>query len=312
MKIKTNLPRVMAIMAVLGIISVFSCKKESSSKNNVSDTEAVITASSESAQAESVFDDVFDNVAGVDDATAGVDLGLYGSTGFGIFNEQAGNGSVSTPGIGTNSTEQIIRRCFTVTVDPREPGVFPKTVTIDFGTGCESRHHVRKGKIIITYTGKLHIPGSKAITTFDNYYIDSFKVEGTHTLENTSSPGGNERSFTVTISDAKITNTNNGEWVGWSSTKVFTQVEGNSTPWWPVDDVFNISGSTNGESSSGKTWSAEITDPLVKKFTCRWIVDGTIKIKLNDTEGVLEYGDGDCDNTATITVNGETRTITLR
>ena len=85
MKIKTNLPRVLAIMAVLGIISVFSCKKESSSKNNVSDTEAVITASSESAQAESVFDDVFDNVAGVDDATAGVDLGLYGSTGFGII-----------------------------------------------------------------------------------------------------------------------------------------------------------------------------------------------------------------------------------
>jgi hypothetical protein len=57
---------------------------------------------------------------------------------------------------------------------------------------------------------------------------------------------------------------------------------------------------------------AEVTSPLVKAFTCRWISKGTVKIRVNDTVGLLDYGNGDCDNEATLTVNGTSRTIKLR
>jgi hypothetical protein len=57
---------------------------------------------------------------------------------------------------------------------------------------------------------------------------------------------------------------------------------------------------------------AEVAEPLVKAFTCRWISKGVLRIKLNDTVGLLNFGNGTCDNEARLTVNGETRTIKLR
>jgi hypothetical protein len=305
MKIKNQLWQVGTVIALTTIISFNSCKKENQA-DSPNDAEAVFKASADDAVMEDHFNSVFDDVAGVDDATAGEDIGLYGSDGFGVFANRVNIGG------NVEFTGQNTVRCFTVTIEPRDRGVFPKTVIIDFGTGCTIRGHERKGQIITVYTGRLHIPGNKATTSFENYYIDSFKIEGTHVLENSSSPGSNRRSFTTKIENAKVTNVNSGNWVGWNSEKVFTQVEGNGTPWWPNDDVFHISGSSSGEWSTGKSWRAETTDPLVKKFGCKWIVDGTIRFKVNNTEGILEYGDGTCDNAATVTVNGHTRTIRLR
>ncbi len=303
MKMKTKLTRAVLLLTAMGSLTFVSCKKEKNPSSGNTNTEAVAAASEDDAVLESTFNEAFDDASGIDDASAGEDIGLYGSGGFGIFSQvnPVGTGDV------VNSPQG---RCFTVTVEPMARGVFPKTVTIDFGTGCEVRGHLRKGKIIITYSGKLHIPGSKAVTTFDNYYLDSFKIEGKHTLENTSS--NNQRSFTVTIEEGKVTNVNSGKWCKWNSTRNITQIEGNGTPFWPLDDIFRITGSTRGECSDGKSWTAETTEPLIKKFTCRWIVKGIIKITVNNTTGELNYGDGTCDNKATVTINGEVRVIRLR
>jgi hypothetical protein len=52
-------------------------------------------------------------------------------------------------------------------------------------------------------------------------------------------------------------------------------------------------------------------EPLLKKMSCRWIVSGTIEMQAGENLVILDYGDGECDNIATITVNGETTEITL-
>jgi hypothetical protein len=62
---------------------------------------------------------------------------------------------------------------------------------------------------------------------------------------------------------------------------------------------------------AGNTWSSVILDPLIKKFTCRWIVKGTKRITRNNHLGILDYGNGDCDNQAVLTINGVAHTITL-
>lgn len=287
------------------LLLMVSCQKDKSTNIDTTDMESLVTASTEELTQESTFNEVFDDVTGIDDATAGEDLGIYGIDGDGIFTGQATGNSI-------DQVNQPIARCFTVTVTPREKGVFPKTVTLDFGTGCEVRGHLRKGKIITVYTGRLHVPGSKAVTSFDNFTIDSFKIEGKHTVQNTTSPGSNQRSFTTTVENARITNVNNGNWCAWNSNRTLKQVEGNGTPFFPKDDIFSITGTRSGECSNGKSRKSEIIEPLVKKFACKWIVKGVVKISLNNTVGLIDFGDGTCDNKATLTADGVSRAISLR
>lgn len=294
-------PGLMTAMLLLMV----SCQKDKSTNIVTTDIESLVTASSDELTQESTFNEVFDDVTGIDDATAGEDLGIYGAAGDGIFTGQATSG-------GSDQLNEPSVKCFTVTVTPRERGVFPKTVTIDFGNGCEVRGHLRKGKIITVYTGRLHVPGSKALTSFDNFSIDSFKLEGKHTVQNTTSPGSNQRSFTTTVENARLTNVNNGNWCGWNSKRIMTQVEGNGTPFFPKDDIFSIKGTRSGECSNGKSRTSEIIEPLVKKFACKWIVKGVVKISLNNTVGFLDFGDGTCDNKATLTMDGVSRAISLR
>ncbi|MGH2648266.1 MAG: hypothetical protein ACRDE8_11890 [Ginsengibacter sp.] len=88
-------------------------------------------------------------------------------------------------------------------------------------------------------------------------------------------------------------------------------MEGNGTPFYPLDDKFEITGNASGSNSNGNTWTSEIIDPLIKRFTCPWRVKGTVNITRGATMAVLDYGDGSCDNKTTITINGITDIITL-
>jgi hypothetical protein len=116
---------------------------------------------------------------------------MYGATGFGLFPSEPNN-----PGAG---------RCFTVTVTPKERGVFPKTVVLDFGDGCQMNGKLRKGKIITVYSGPLHKPGNKAVTEFNGYQVDNRRISGRHVIENTTLPGSNQRQFTRTY-ETKVLN----------------------------------------------------------------------------------------------------------
>ena len=272
-----------------------SCQKEDSNS-------AEIPANVQEATANEVdftetFDDVFNNTAGIDGTSAGEDLGMYGAIGFGLFPSEPNN-----PGAG---------RCFTVTVTPKERGVFPKTVVLDFGDGCQMNGKLRKGKIITVYSGPLHKPGNKAVTEFNGYQVDNRKISGRHVIENTTLPGSNQRQFTRTY-ETKVLNLETQVWRQWAGTTTMTQVEGNGTPLWPGDDIFQFTGSRKGENSLGRSWTAVVTTPLIKSFTCKWISKGVIKISVNDQNGTLDYGNGSCDDEATITVNGVSKTIKLR
>lgn len=291
---KMRSPWLLAATALL--LFMASCQKEDSVSSEIPAT--VAEASANEVEFTETFDDVLDNTAGIDAASAaGEELGMYGASGFGLFPTEANN--------------PVTGRCFTITVTPKERGVFPKTVVLDFGTGCEMNGHVRKGKIITVYSGPLHKPGSKAVTEFDGYQVDNRKINGRHVIENTTLPGSNQRQFTRTY-QTKVTNTEDNSWRMWNGTTTMTQIEGNGTPLWPKDDIFQFTGSRKGENSNGRSWTAEVTTPLIKAFTCRWISKGVVKITVNDKIGTLDYGNGECDNEATLTVNGVSRTVKLR
>jgi hypothetical protein len=283
------------------------CKKENSDTLSSQEEEQAATYSTESEiESEVAFNDVFDNVMGVNSEV--------GTGGVGIFGRVASSQNGRTSGVDS------VPPCVNVTIVPQTPGVFPKTVTIDFGSGCFSHGHLRSGKIKTVYTGRLFIPGNSATTTFENYKIDSVLVEGTHKITNTtaSTPGANQRQFKIEVIDAKLTKPN-GNYVQWNTVRTNTQIEGNGSVA-PQDDIFKITGIANGKVKRANIivlWNAEITEPLIKKFVCRWISKGRVRTVRQGLPAntpwvaILDYGAGNCDNQATLTINGNSHQITL-
>jgi hypothetical protein len=299
-----TLPRLLngLLATVMVTALVFSaCKKQDDNSSGAEGKEefARVTAQSD-ATAEEVFDDVFNNVLGVSS-----EVGIGGTGVFGRVDVSSGS---------TNRVEGVdSTTCYAVTTKQLSAIRFPLQITIDFGSGCTGRDgRTRKGKIIVTYTGHLIIPGNSATTTFDGYYIEGIKVEGTHKLTNTGT--ADKKSYTTQITNAKLSQSN-GNYMLWSSERTVTQIEGGSTPLIGLDDAYNMTGQAGGSvQKDGKyfQWSTAITSPLTKRFTCRWIAKGTLNLKKgNDAVAVLDYGSGICDNKATFTVNGAVHEITL-
>jgi len=301
----SSIAKVAARVLVFSAITFVACKKDNSSSDatNVDDATYANNTTESDAEADIVFDDVFDNVIGTSDEV--------GMSGVGVLS--AGSTS-STENVTIGQYGVDSAACFTITVTSvNPPARFPLKIVVDFGSGCTGRDgRTRKGKIITIYTKRLVEPGAKATTTFDGYYVNDVKVEGTHIVENLSIQ--DKRIFHTQVISAKLTKPN-GNYTEWSNDKTIEQTDGLGTPFWPIDDVFTISGQANGTLHRGSEfmqWSHIISKPLVKKFSCRWIVKGEITIKKGSKPvAYLDYGSGDCDNKATITVNGVVREITL-
>ncbi len=279
----------------------FSCSKETSSTNTDAQEQELAQASTEaSGEAENIFSETFDDVMGVNN-----DVGMEGS---GVF-------------YGRPDTLNPALRCFTVTITHPNNTPFPVRVVIDFGnTGCPGPDgHIRRGKIISEYTDRLLNPGAMAVTTFDGFYIDSVKVEGTHKITNTSQPPNIVRRYRIEVIDGKLTKPS-GNYIEWNSSRSVLQIDGMATPT-PRDDVYKIyDGTATGKLRRGNLlvrWESTITEPLIRRVSCRWIVKGVIKtVRANlpansHWVSFLNFGNGDCDNQATLTVNGHTFQITL-
>jgi hypothetical protein len=295
MKKTTLLSKIALPVLLSGAVFFTACNKEATVITPAQEL-ATIESTQEDSEADLAYDDVFNNTMGIGNE-AGDDLGF--TSGVGVFGRTDGSGVIGR-------TE----RCFTVSVAPVDPGKFPKTVTLDFKTGCQGPDgKIRKGKIITVFSGPMRIPGSKATTTFDGYMVDSMKVEGTHEVVNNST--SNNQILTTKVIGGKLTWLG-GRWVKWGSVRTIAQIEGNGTPAFPRDDVFRITGSGRGENSRGKSWAHEIAEPLIKKFVCRWISKGVLRVRLNDVVASLNYGNGECDNKAVLTINNKTIEITLR
>lgn len=306
-----NLTRLTAAALVFfAAFTLFACNKDKSETQNAQDEEQASVATSEAdAEAEVVFNGVFDDVMGVNN-----DVGIAGT---GVFGGRVASGELSP--MRTDS----LARCFTVTITRPTANPFPVRVVVDFGTsGCLGRDgHTRYGKVITEYTNRLLIPGAIAVTTFDGYRVDSISVQGTHKIQNTTNPLNVQqvRQFTVDVTNAKLSKPN-GNFTEWNSHKVMTQLEGLFSAL-PIDDIFKLEGYANGRVRRGALiviWRTEITEPLIKKFACPWISKGIIRVfrgtnadPNNPWTASLNYGAGTCDNKALLTVNGVTREITL-
>ena len=215
----------------------------------------------------------------------------------------APNGPGSTPGGPQVSGERIIT-IEQVDGESDYPG-FPKLITIQFINWQVGQGRIKNGTIYIYITGPLRLPNTTRIITFEDFTIDGNLIEGTKTISNID--GIN---FSITLEGGKITFTD-GTFITREMERNREWIVGLETPFFIWDDEFLITGFSSGINRDGVEYNHTIVAPLHKKMSCRWFVSGTIEMQNGDNLVILDYGDGECDNIATITVNGETTEITL-
>jgi hypothetical protein len=195
--------------------------------------------------------------------------------------------------------------CPTITLDTMST---PHKMILDFGaTNCIGADgKTRRGQIIITWTGRYREAGTIITHTYVDFFQNDNKIEGTKTVTNNGINNAGHLYFSVIITNAKITKTN-GKVISWNSNRTREWIQGANTPT-ISDDIYNITGSASGTDGNGNAFSVNITKALNVDFGCQYhLTSGTIEITpAGKPTRVVDYGNGSCDDDATITVGKKT------
>jgi hypothetical protein len=263
-------------LAVVMVVCTTACQEESANPGQL--TESVLLSAENEAVVESAFEDVDD----------------IGYESF-FYIEEGGKMAVR---------EDSPLSCAIRTHDRDN-----KTITIDFGEGCEGPHgRVRSGKIIITYTDRMYVPGSVVITTFDNYMCDGKQIEGTRTRTNISASVNDNLRFSIQLENGKVTWEDESfatREADWEISRIRTSN--------PINDERIRTGAASGVNRDGLGYTVTITKAIVWKRGCLPMhgvmipVEGTkVRVMEDGSSYTIDYGDGTCDNLVSITKDGVT------
>ncbi|MFI5148931.1 MAG: hypothetical protein ACHQRM_04305 [Bacteroidia bacterium] len=216
--------------------------------------------------------------------------------------QQADVNSVPGPGIYTG--------CGTVTVVPALPStVYPKTMTVNYGpTDCQGPDGaMRKGQLIMTFTGNYRDSLTFITISPVNYYFNDVAVNGTFTIRNKGMNSLGHPCFTETVSGGTCTSSTMN--VTWNANFTKEWMVGSSTPY-IFDDVYQISGTATGISTDNNSFAVYITAPLQFSLSCPWIEKGNLYLNpANIAHRYIDFGTGTCDNQADVWIFGTKMTL---
>lgn len=206
----------------------------------------------------------------------------------------------SSAGRSPQETQDFLPECVTVT----------STVTggnwesiIDFGTtGCTMPNgNILKGIITVTGTTDFAAMSQTINYSFDNFYHNNRLVEGDKYVERVLENANGNPEAAIEL-DLSVTFPN-GEVVTREGNRIWEWIEGVNTVLNPLDNVYLVTGEWI-TFFPDNSLSTEISSPLRIEMTCPHIVEGTVNFSTNSNGLVLDYGNGVCDNEATVSING--------
>jgi len=184
-------------------------------------------------------------------------------------------------------------------------------ITWEFdANGCTMPNgNTYSGTVVITRDWNLTAQTISGSITFDQFYVNDINIEGGSNFTREINAAGHPQithsfDFTVTFP--------NGDVASRQGTRIREWIQGYSTPVFS-DDVFLVTGMTHIVRRNGVILDAVIVTPLRRELTCPYFVSGTIEITKNNSQtAVLDFGNGTCDDEATLTLpNGTVRIIHL-
>ncbi len=192
-------------------------------------------------------------------------------------------------------------------------------ITIDFGDGCIAPHgRERSGKIFIAYSHEIGDSLANRIITFENYFVNNKGITGTIELRDVSvNDAGNLQSVKRLI-DLTITFPNGDKTVfNGDRTREWLSGDGDDDP---SNNVFKITGSIEGISNTGRSFTHVIVEPIIADWSCAaqgnfarisGVVEMTRLKGYSARKRTVDYGDGECDNIITITTFKRTYVVTI-
>lgn len=188
---------------------------------------------------------------------------------------------------------------------------------VDFGGGCTLANGLEySGKLIMLITRDHDLRKAEIVVETEEFFVNDLAVSGRKEITRSwpeSLTAGIPESVVSTelrVSHpagvhAEVSGTTTREWI-----------EGYGSGTWG-DNVVLIGGERTVNTYLNevlvKTYQATITEKLRREWSCRFIVSGVMDISKNEFSASLDFGDGGCDNKATLTSEaGITREIVLR
>lgn len=174
-----------------------------------------------------------------------------------------------------------------------------KSITIDFGEGCESPNgNVLKGIILLTIEFDNDLKTKSIETTYDGFFVNDREITGSKSiLKERSNSNGN---FQSTITFNQTIYWPDGESLKKEGVKIREWISGKDTRKMR-DNVFLITGSWEITKKDGTKLEAEVVEALRREMSCKFIVSGKLKVERPNLEGIIDYGDGTCDRMAMFT-----------
>jgi hypothetical protein len=293
--------RVIIVFMIVLTIGLISCQK-----NDTNDSATLATTLSTSVA--EIIGAQISSITSANEQSVSVEKFDGHSQAHLIGNYSIGNYGIPGYGIGGVGHMKFgiphIDSCATVTVSST---TFPKEIVIEYSGDCtDHKRHIKKGKITINISDTLTNAGAVESIVYEDFYIDSMKVELNATLKNLGkNASGNwliEKVYKQTITknnDVCVRENNEtAEWIaGFETTS-------------KSDNIYYLTGSGKVVLND-TTYTKTITTPLLFDGSCDYIKSGVVVLTKNNSTATIDYGDGTCDNEATVTIDGTTEVISL-
>lgn len=272
------------VMPLLAIMLLTSCDKENDSNDLDQTTAITATELVASDEAELISEDIVgiaEDVYATDEITATAK---------------------------SNYRSDYLPECVTITTVVTDT---TKEKTIDFGDGCELPNgNVLSGIIKLSYSKDMEMASKTMLLSLEDFAFNAVAIVGDASIVRMRDNGEGHPESNATWSFSGTWP--DGDIASFNGTRTREWVEGYGSGFWG-DNVFLISGKGSYTGKLGSTLIKEITTPLRREWSCRFIVSGILEITRNDATANLDFGDGSCDSTGILTLpSGETKEIFLR
>ena len=281
-------------LAILGLaISTFGCKKDDKDPDT-------FTADQEVAVDGNRVETETEDVSGMEEDIMGRDINF---------------GRVATDSVFQYDS------CGTVTIIRKGNNPTGK-LPVDFGAGCVGKDgRTRKGKIEWTFTDRIRKPNAVIVTSFINYGVkkpggEDFVMIDIASKKTTTNTSQTESANSLDIKrelNMKLNFSDGTSFTqqGTKNIKLELNVPGNR--WDNVHTVLTGS-SLTGIDRRGRNYTWTATSDIVRKSACALQgiykpVSGVLTIANDSKTKVIDFGNGNCDNEVTVTINGKIRKI---
>ncbi|GEM_PF-3053625 len=276
---KTNL----VINLVLAILCTFTwaCQEEAVTPKIEAQEKA---SASEVAQVQSEFDEV-------------AQMGIVALEESGVSNKTANN---------------FFDPCVNIVLDTTA-----RTLVLDFGAGCTGSGGItRAGSIEIRYIGKYREPGALFSTTFYDYSVNGNTLSGSLEVSSMERDLYGNLAFSYEVKNGSLSFAD-GRSINYEAERTFTWIEGENSGD-PLNNVYQVRGSSSGENSEGAGYTSEITTPLELKAACTaegiiYPTSGRININFRAIPRpmTVDFGEGNCDREVELLINNQSVSLGL-